>query len=100
MTIAAGSDSGYGPRSVSTLAREVVALSEAGLAPLEALQSATVRNAQLLQREKQVGRLAPGFEADVLVVAENPLQNIRALLDPLVVISNGRVALDRLNFGK
>ena len=98
--IAAGSDTSYGPRSVTTLAREVVALSDAGLAPLEALQSATVRNAELLQREKQVGQLAPGFEADVLVVAENPLQNIRALLDPLVVISNGRVALDRLNFGK
>lgn len=98
--IAAGSDTGYGPRSVTTLAREVVALSDAGLTPLEALQSATVRNAELLQREKQVGQLAPGLEADVLVVAENPLQNIRALLDPLVVISNGRVALDRLNFGK
>ena len=98
--IAAGSDTSYGPRSVTTLAREVVVLAKAGLTPLEALQSATVTNAALLQREKQIGQLAPGFEADVVVVGENPLQNIRAVLDPLVVISNGRVALDRLNFGK
>ncbi len=98
--ISAGSDTSYGPRSVTTLAREIAQLSEAGLTPLEALQSATVRNAELLQREKQIGQVAPGFEADVLVVGENPLQNIRAVLDPLVVISNGRVALDRLNFGK
>jgi imidazolonepropionase-like amidohydrolase len=98
--ISAGSDTSYGPRSVTTLAREVVALSGAGLTPLEALQSATVRNAELFQREKQIGQLAPGFEADVLVVGENPLQNIRALLDPLMVVSNGRVAMDRLNFGK
>lgn len=98
--IAAGSDTSYGPRSVTTLAREIAVLSEAGLTPLEALQSATLRNAELLQREKQIGQVAPGFEADVLVVGENPLQNIRAVLDPLMVISNGRVALDRLNFGK
>jgi imidazolonepropionase-like amidohydrolase len=96
--ISAGSDTSYGPRSVTTLAREIAVLSEAGLTPLEALQSATVRNAELLQREKQIGQVAPGFEADVLVVGENPLQNVRAVLDPLVVISNGRVALDRLNF--
>jgi len=98
--IAAGSDTSYGARSVTTLAREIVALADAGLTPLEALQSATVRNAELLQREKQLGQLAPGFEADLVVVGENPLQSIRALLDPLVVISNGHVALDRLNFGK
>ena len=98
--ISAGSDTSYGPRSVTTLAREIVELSESGLTSLEALQAATVRNAELLQREKQIGQVAPGFDADVLVVGGNPLQNVRALLDPMMVISNGRVALDRLNFGK
>ena len=37
---------------------------------------------------------------DVLVVDGNPLDNIRTLLDPLLVISNGRLALDRLTFGR
>jgi hypothetical protein len=36
----------------------------------------------------------------VLVVDGNPLDNVRTLLDPLLVISNGRVTVDRLTFGK
>ena len=50
--------------------------------------------------QKQTGQLTTGFEADLLVVAGNPLQNPRTLLDPLLVVSNGRVALDRMTFGK
>jgi imidazolonepropionase-like amidohydrolase len=98
--IAAGSDTSYGPRSVTTLAREVVVLAESGLTPLEALQAATTRNAELLKLDTQIGQLAPGFEADILVVGGNPLQDVRVLLDPFLVVSNGRVALDRMNFGK
>ena len=41
-----------------------------------------------------------GFEADLVVVDANPLDQPRTLLDPLLVISNGRVGLDRLSFGK
>lgn len=100
VTIAAGSDTSYGPRSVTTLAREVVVLHEAGLTPLEALRAATTVNARLFDREKQIGQAAPGFEADLLIVAGNPLEDVRTVLDPLLVISNGRVALDRLTFGK
>jgi imidazolonepropionase-like amidohydrolase len=98
--IAAGSDTAYGPRSVTTLAREVVMLTEAGLTPLEALQAATLTNAALLDRQKQVGQLAVGFDADLIVVGANPLEDIRAVLDPLLVVTNGRLAVDRLTFGK
>ena len=41
-----------------------------------------------------------GFEADLLVVDGNPLDNIRTLLDPVLVSSNGRIELDRLSCGK
>lgn len=98
--IAAGSDTGYGPRSVTTLGREVVMLADAGLTPAEALQAATTRNAELLRLETEIGQLAAGFQADLLVVSTNPFQDVRTVLDPLLVISNGRVALDRLTFGK
>ena len=98
--IAAGSDTAYGPRSVTTLAREVVMLAEAGLTPVEALQAATLTNAALLGREKQVGQLAVGFDADLIVLGNDPLQNIRAVLDPLVVVSNGRMAVDRIAFAR
>jgi imidazolonepropionase-like amidohydrolase len=98
--IAAGSDTSYGPRSVTTVAREVVMLTEAGLSPVEALQAATITNAALLSREKQIGQLVAGFDADLIVVGTNPLQDIRAVLDPLVVVSNGRMAVDRLTFAR
>jgi imidazolonepropionase-like amidohydrolase len=98
--IAAGSDTSYSPRSVTTLAREVVMLADSGLLPLEAIQAATIRNAELLRLEKEVGQVGQGFQADLLVVAGNPLQDPRTLLDTLMVISNGRVVVDRLNFRK
>jgi imidazolonepropionase-like amidohydrolase len=98
--IVAGSDTGYGPNSIARVSREVGVLVDAGLSPLQALQAATITNAEMLRLEKQIGVLEAGFEADVLVVDGNPLENVRTLLDPLLVISNGRVALDRLTFGK
>jgi imidazolonepropionase-like amidohydrolase len=75
-------------------------LSEAGCSAVEALQAATTTNAALLNRERQIGQVAPGFDADLVVVGSNPLQEIRTVLDPLVVISNGRVAVDRLTFAR
>lgn len=98
--IVAGSDTGYGPNSIARVSREIGMLVAAGLTPLQALQAATITNAEMLKLEKQIGVIASGYEADVLVVDGNPLDNVRTLLDPLLVISNGRVALDRLTFGK
>ena len=98
--IVAGSDTSYGPNSVARVSREVGELVAAGLTPLQALRAATIVNAEMLRLEKRIGAIDAGFEADVMIVDGNPLENIRALLDPLLVISNGRVGLDRLSFGK
>ena len=98
--IVAGSDTGYGPNSIARVSREATVLVDAGLTPLQALQAATITNAEMLRLEKQIGVIAQGYEADLLVVDGNPLENIRTLLDPLLVVSNGRVALDRLTFAK
>jgi imidazolonepropionase-like amidohydrolase len=53
-----------------------------------------------LRLDKRTGAVEPGLEADILIVDGNPLDNIRTLLDPLLVISNGRIGLDRLSFAK
>jgi imidazolonepropionase-like amidohydrolase len=98
--IVAGSDTGYGPASVGRASIEVANLMESGLPALAALQAATINNAQMLKREKQIGQVSVGFEADLLVIERNPLEHIETLRDPLLVISNGRVGLDRLNFGR
>jgi imidazolonepropionase-like amidohydrolase len=98
--IVTGSDTGYGPASIARVSREALMLTQAGLTPLEALQAATISNAELLRLQTKIGVVEPNFEADLLVVDANPIDSIRTLLDPLLVISNGRVGLDRLSFAK
>jgi imidazolonepropionase-like amidohydrolase len=78
----------------------VAALAELGLTPLEALQAATTVAAELLRLEKTAGALEPGLEADLIAVEGNPLQDPASLQDVLLVVSNGRVAFDRLSFAK
>jgi imidazolonepropionase-like amidohydrolase len=98
--VVTGSDTGYGSSSMARVPREILELIDAGYTPLAALQAATTVNAELLRLEKLVGQVRAGFEADLIVVDANPLEQPRTLLDPLLVVSNGRLGLDRLTFGK
>jgi imidazolonepropionase-like amidohydrolase len=98
--IATGADTQYGPESLSRISGEVLSLVELGLTPVEALRSATTVAADLLGLGGKTGAIQVGLEADLIVVERNPLQDARALADVLVVISNGRVALNRLPFAK
>jgi imidazolonepropionase-like amidohydrolase len=98
--VVAGSDTGYGPNSVGRLSKEVANLIDSGMTPLAALQAATITNAQMLRLDKQIGQIAAGFEADVVIVERNPIDQVSTLQDPLLVINNGRVGLDRLNFAR
>jgi imidazolonepropionase-like amidohydrolase len=98
--IVTGADTQYGPESLSRISGEVMHLVELGLTPVEALRSATTIAAELLGLGSKTGALQTGLEADLIVVEGNPLQNVRALADVLVVVSNGRVALNRLPFSK
>jgi imidazolonepropionase-like amidohydrolase len=98
--IVTGADSSYGPESTTRIAHEVANFVSAGMAPLQALQAATVTAAEMLRLDARVGVVAPGYEADLIAVEANPLVDVRALQDPLLVMSNGRIALNRLTFGR
>jgi imidazolonepropionase-like amidohydrolase len=98
--IVTGSDADYGPESTERIGEEVGRLVDAGLSPMDAIRSATATAAELLRLERKTGAVRPGLEADLIVVDGNPLEDIRVMQDVLVVISNGRVALNRLPFGK
>jgi imidazolonepropionase-like amidohydrolase len=98
--IVTGADSSYGPESVSRVSTEIVNYVKLGMSPLEAIQSGTLRAAELFGLEKTTGALEPGLEADLIVIEKNPLEDIRVIQDVLVVISNGRVGLKRLPFGR
>lgn len=98
--IVTGADSGYGPESTTRIPMEVANLVELGMTPLEAIRAATVVNAEMLRIQDRTGAIRPGLEADLIVVEGNPLEDIGYLQDVLVVISNGRVGMNRLPFGK
>ncbi len=98
--IVTGADTSYGPTSVTRISQEVANLVDAGLTPLEAIQSATTVAADCLLLAKTTGALDPGLDADIIAVEKNPLETVTGLQDVLLVISNGRVALNRLTFGK
>lgn len=98
--IVTGADVSYTPESVTRVSHEVANFVRLGMTPLEALRTATVNAADLLGLGDRTGRIAVGFEADLIVVDEDPLENVLVLQDPLLIVSNGRVAVDRIDFGR
>ncbi|MFQ5676021.1 MAG: amidohydrolase family protein, partial [bacterium] len=93
--IVAATDTGYGPNSVLRLSQELEELVSIGLSQFEAVKSATSLAAELLQVNDHTGRIAVGFDADILVVERNPLENIGAIHDPLLIMNNGKIVLNR-----
>lgn len=72
-------------------AEEFVQLVETvGMTPAEALASATTGAAKLLDREGEIGRIAPGYSADLIAVSGDPLQDVRVLGKVDYVMVRGR----------
>ena len=74
-----------------TSAREFVKMVEYGMKPIDAIRSATVRAAELLRMEKQIGSIQSLRLADVIAVEGNPLDDIRALTRVTFVMKAGQV---------
>jgi imidazolonepropionase-like amidohydrolase len=94
--IVAGTDAGGHMHCIN--ARELGALVDAGMSPMQALQAATGWAAACLGWEKQLGTLQPGKLADLIAVEGNPLDDVRMLEDPQrikLVLKDGRICVDR-----
>jgi len=99
--IVVGVDTSYGPESTARVSRAVTFMvEELDFEPLYALQAATSRSAELLGVADRTAAMREGFEGDILVIDSNPLERVRSLQDPLVIISNGHVVSNRLPFAK
>jgi imidazolonepropionase-like amidohydrolase len=86
--IVAGSDTGlvgYG------LLREIELYVQAGMTPLEAIQSATIVSARAMKLDKDSGTIEVGKRADLILVDGNPLENISDIRKVARVVSNGRL---------
>jgi imidazolonepropionase-like amidohydrolase len=87
--VAAGSDAGnIGTFHASGLHRELELLVESGLTPTQALTAATVNAAQVMRRA-DLGAIAPGMLADLLVLDANPLLDIHNARRIQLVMKDG-----------
>jgi imidazolonepropionase-like amidohydrolase len=62
----------------------------AGMSPAEAIASATTAAAKLIDMENELGRIAPGYSADLIAVTGDPLENVRVLEKVDYVMVRGR----------
>lgn len=88
--IAFGTDMGGIPWT-EPMAQEFPRMVEFGMSPMQAIQSATSRAAELLDMKGHLGVIAPGANADVVAVAGDPLADIKILENIGFVMKDGKV---------
>jgi imidazolonepropionase-like amidohydrolase len=86
--IAFGTDVGGFPWS-EPIAREFPRMIEFGMTPMQAIQAATSRAAELLEQRGKLGTVAPGAYADLVAVEGDPLADIGALEHVSFVMKGG-----------
>ena len=85
--IAFGTDAGVYPHGQN--AREFELLAKAGVPVPVTVQMATYFAAQVLDESANIGELAPGKYADITVVALDSLEDVKRLMQPIMVIKGG-----------
>ena len=85
-----GTDIGGIPWS-EPIAQEFPRMVDLGMAPMDAIKSATSRAAEMLDMTGQIGMIAPGAYADVIAVSGDPLHDIKVLQNVQFVMKDGRV---------
>jgi imidazolonepropionase-like amidohydrolase len=88
--IAFGTDMGGIPWT-EAIAQEFSRMTDLGMPPMVAIQSATSRAAALLEMDGKIGVLAPGAFADVIAVSGDPVRDIKALENVQFVMKDGKV---------
>ena len=98
--IAAGVKLGMGSDAVFNMfgqnTRELGWFVKVGMTPAQALAAATVNGAEILGMSDRLGRIAPGYYADIVAVDGDPLQDINVAIDKVRwVMKGGAVVVDK-----
>jgi len=88
--IALGTDAAVYPHGLNAHELDVY-VNQIGMAPLAALQTATVNAADLIGWSAKTGTLEPGKWADIIAVEKNPIDDVRVLQDVKFVMKAGTV---------
>lgn len=87
--IAFGTDSGVSLHGDN--AKEFVFMVEAGMSPMESIQSATKNAAQLMRIYNTTGSITSGKMADIIAVNADPTQDINTMLNVVFVMKEGEI---------
>ncbi len=87
--MAYGTDSGVYPHGDN--AKQFAKMIEWGMKPIDAIQAATIRAADLIGWADKVGALETGHEADIIAVSGDPMQDVRRLESVKFVMKDGAV---------
>lgn len=87
--LAYGTDAGVFPHGLN--ARQFRYMVANGMMPLQAIRAATVNAARVLGRDAELGRIAPGYLADMIAVEGNPLAEIAVLERVSAVIKGAQI---------
>jgi imidazolonepropionase-like amidohydrolase len=90
LSIIGGTDSGVTDTPFDSLLDELLCYTRVGMSNADALRSVTTRSAAAMGL-RSVGSVAPGYWADFVLVADNPLDDLNALRDPLTIYKRGQV---------
>jgi len=88
--IAMGTDAAVYPHGLNAHELDVY-VNQLGMAPLAAVQTATLNAADLMGWSAKTGSLEPGKWADIIAVEKNPLEDVRVLQDVKFVMKSGLV---------
>ena len=92
VTIAFGTDCGVSPHGANAM--EFVYMVESGMPAIDAIRSATLTAAELLEIEDELGSIAPGKLADIVAVEGDPVEDISELTRVTFVMKDGAVEHD------
>jgi len=88
--VAMGNDAGYLPGvRIGMPMNEIRTMHEVGMTPMEIIVASTSSAARVCRMEDRIGTLAAGMQADVLVVNGNPIEDLEALDEPILVFHRG-----------
>lgn len=90
LKIVYGTDMGGIPWT-EPLAQEFARMVQLGMAPMDAIQSATSRAAEMLDMKGEIGVIAPGAYAEIIAVAGDPLKKVEELEHVKFVMQGGAV---------
>jgi imidazolonepropionase-like amidohydrolase len=92
VTIACGSD--VGVFAHGTNVRELELMFAYGMESADVIRAATITAATVLGKEKDLGSVEKGKLADLVIVAENPVDSLATLRKPVMVIKDGKIVFD------